>query len=354
MARIVVAGGGAIGASVAYHLARAGAGDVVLADRAEIAGGATSKGMGGVRQQFSTPAEVRLAQASIRFFEELGPPSFEQVGYLFLATTEEGLAALEERRTVQVGLGVPVERVEPREIAELARGVTTDDVVGGVFCATDGVGNPVAVTRELVRRAVELGVEVRERTPVEQVDADVFVLACGAWSARVAAHFGVDLPIRPLCRQLLETTPIAALSPRLPMTIEAESGFHFRGRGDRLVLAMVDAEPRWGFRAEVDDSVFDDRLARLRHRFRGAEDAEVADAWAGLYDMTPDAHPIIGLVGERVYAACGFSGHGFMQSPAVGRALAEEILEGASSFDLAPYRLDRFARGTVFPETVVL
>jgi sarcosine oxidase, subunit beta len=354
MTRIVVAGGGAIGASVAYHLALAGANDVVLADAGEVVGGATSKGMGGVRQQFSTPAEVRLAQASIRFFEELGPPYFEQVGYLFLATTEEGLAALEERRAVQVELGVPVERVEPRRIAELVSGIATDDVVGGVFCATDGVGNPVAVTRELVRRASDFGVVVRERTPAERMDADVFVLACGAWSGRAAARFGIDLPIRPLCRQLVETTPITGLPPRLPMTIEAESGFHFRGRGDRLVLAMVDAQPRWGFRAEVDESVLDDRLARLRHRFRNAADAEVADAWAGLYDMTPDAHPIIGLVADHVYAACGFSGHGFMQSPAVGRALAEEILEGTSSFDLAPYRLDRFASGTVLPETVVL
>jgi sarcosine oxidase subunit beta len=348
--RIAVAGAGAVGASIAYHLALGGARDVVVCDRAEIAGGATSKGMGGVRQQFSTAAEVRLAQESIRFFEELGPPYFEQVGYLFLATTESGLAKLEERREVQAGLGVPVERVDPRFVP----GLETDDVVGAVFCRTDGVGDPVAVTREVVRRAAAFGVDVHERTPVEELDADVVVIACGAWSAVVAERFAVELPVRPLCRQLLETTAIPNLPERLPMTIEAETGFHFRRSGDRLVLAMVDPVPRWGWEAEVDETLFGDRRARLVRRYSAAADARIERAWAGLYDMTPDAHPILGRIADNVFAACGFSGHGFMQSPAVGRALAEEILEGESSFDLSPYRLDRFAADAVFPEEVVL
>jgi sarcosine oxidase, subunit beta len=352
VARIVVAGAGAIGASVAYHLALAGARDVVLCDAGEVGGGATSKGMGGVRQQFSTAAEVRLAQASIAFFAELGRPFFHQVGYLFLAETEEGLAALDERRALQAELGVPVERVDPAFV----RGLQTDDVLGAVFCATDGVGDPPAVTRELIDRARALGVEVREATRAEDVGADVYVLACGAWSGEVARAFGVELPVRPLCRQLLLTSPIERLPDDLPMTIEAETGFHFRRRGDRLVLAMTDAEPRWGPDAWVDTSVFADRLERLARRYPPAAEADVVvdDAWAGLYDMTPDAHPIIGRVGDGVFAACGFSGHGFMQSPAVGRALAEEIVTGASSFDLAPYRLERFAEGAVFPEKVVL
>jgi glycine/D-amino acid oxidase-like deaminating enzyme len=349
MARIAVAGAGAIGASVAYHLALSGARDVVLCDAREIASGATSKGMGGVRQQFSTAAEVRLAQASIAFFEELGPPYFEQVGYVFLATTENGLAALEERRALQRELGVPVERVDP----SFVRGLKTDDLVGAVFCATDGVGSPPEVAREFVRRASELGVDVREGTRVQDVDADTVVIACGAYSAEVGRDYGVELPIRPLCRQLLETGPLD-LAHDLPMIIEAETGFHFRRRGDRLVLAMTDPEPRWGFRAEVDESLFADRLARLEHRYPPAAGTTIERGWAGLYDMTPDAHPIIGRVAEDVYAACGFSGHGFMQSPAVGRALAEEILEGKSSFDLTPYRLDRFESGAVFPETLVL
>jgi len=346
MARIVVAGAGSVGACIAYHLALLGARDVVLADRASIASGSTGKAMGGVRQQFSTAAEIRLAQESIRFFEELGPPWFDQVGYLFLATTEPGLTELEERRAVQAELGVPVENVDPAFVP----GVRVDDVLGAVFCATDGVADPPALTREVVRRVSELGVEVREHTDARGLECEVLVIAAGAYSG----DFGIELPIRPLVRQLLETESIAGLPDGLPMVIEAETGFHFRRRGECFRVAMPDAEPRWGSEETVDETVFDDRLERLEHRYPAAAGTRIANAWAGLYDMTPDAHPIIGLVGDGVYAACGFSGHGFMQSPAVGRAVAQELLEGASELDLSPYRLDRFAAGAGFPETLVL
>ena len=350
---ILVAGAGAAGASVAYHLALLGARDVVLCDRGEVAGGATSKAMGGVRQQFSTGDEVRLARDSVAFFQGLGTPLFEQVGYLFLATTEEGLALVEERYEHQRALGVVVERIDP----SFVHGLRVDDVLGAVLGREDGVADPPPVARELARRAVELGVELRERTPAEELlsGADAVVIACGPWSRALGEALGVDLPIRPLCRQLLATGPVAGLPDRLPMTIEAETGFHFRRRfGDRVVVAMSDAEPRWGFEETVDESVFADRLARLEHRYPPAAGTTIERAWAGLYDMTPDAHPIVGQVGDGVYAACGFSGHGFMQSPAVGRALAELIVEGASEIDLAPYRLDRFADGVEFPETLVL
>jgi sarcosine oxidase, subunit beta len=350
VARIVVAGAGATGASVAYNLAQLGAREVVLADRGRVAGGSTSKAMGGVRQQFSTAAEVRLAQASIRFFEELGGPLFEQVGYLFLATTEEGLAQLDERRELQAELGVPVESIDPSYV----EGLRTDDVLGAAVCRQDGVADPPGVTRELVGRARKLGVEVLEGTDAATVEGDVLVIACGPWSAELAAKRGIELPVRPLCRQLLETTELEGLPEGLPMVLEAENGFHFRRRGDRLVLAMTDPEPRWGFEESVDETLFDDRLERLRHRFPPASGAAIDRAWAGLYDMTPDAHPILGAVAEGVYAACGFSGHGFMQSPAVGRALAEEILGETPSLDLGPYRLDRFAEGASFPETLIL
>jgi sarcosine oxidase, subunit beta len=346
MARIVVAGSGSVGACIAYHLALLGARDVVLADRAQIASGATGKAMGGVRQQFSTAAEVRLAQESIRFFEQLGPPWFDQVGYLFLATTELGQAELARRRELQAELGVPVESVDPLFVP----GLNADDVLSAVFCPSDGVADPPALTREVVRRAVALGVELRERTDARGLERDTLVIAAGAYSG----DFGVDLPVRPLARQLLETDSIEGLPDRLPMVVEAESGFHFRRRDDCLRIAMADAEPRWGFAETVDETVLEDRLRRLAHRFPSAGKTRIARAWAGLYDMTPDAHPIIGPVGEGLYAACGFSGHGFMQSPAVGRAVAEELLQGESELDLSPYRLERFAAGAVFPETLVL
>jgi sarcosine oxidase, subunit beta len=349
LARIVVAGAGAIGASIAYHLALAGAERVVLADTGEIAGGATGRAMGGVRQQFTTEAEVRLAQASVRLFAELGAPLFEQVGYLFLATSEPGLAELEERRAIQRALGVPVERVDPGFVA----GLRVDDVLGAVICREDGIADPAGVTRELVRLASEGGVEVREHTNALELDPEVLVIACGAKSAEVAATRGIELPVRPLVRQLADVGPVAGLPAGLPMTIE-ENGFHFRPAGGGLRLAMGEPEPRWDGPAEVRDDLVEDWRSRLAHRYPPAAGAPLVRAWAGYYDMTPDAHPIIGEVAAGIYAACGFSGHGFMQSPAVGAAVAAELLGETPPFDLTPYRLDRFAAGVGFPETLVL
>jgi sarcosine oxidase subunit beta len=350
MGRIVVAGSGAVGAMIAYNLALLGADDVVVAERGELASGSTSRAMGGVRQQFSTAAEVVLARESIDFLAKLGPAFFRQVGYLFIATTDRGLAELEERRALQRELGVPVERVDPSVVPGLA----VEDVLGATCCWQDGVGNPQAVALEVLRRARELGVDVREHTAAETLERDLLVIACGPWSAELAAAVGVELPIRPLARQLLLTAPIDGLPDGLPMVIEAETGFHFRRRDDRLVVAMHDPEPRWTSEPVVDDSVFADRLERLVRRYPPAAGTEIDQSWAGLYDMTPDAHPIVGEIADGVVAACGFSGHGFMQSPAVGRAVAELIVRGEASIDLSPYALERFEAGAVFPEHLVL
>jgi len=346
MARIVIAGAGAVGASIAYHLALLGAGDVVLAERDHIASGATGKAMGGFRQQFSSEAEVRLAQESAKLFRELGAPLFEAVGYMFLATSEDGWEQLRSRAEMQRTLGVPVEEVDPSRV----RGLRTDDVSGAVACWDDGVAEPAAVTEELVRRAAELGVDVREQTDARDIPRDVLVVACGAASPELVP----ELPIRPLCRQLVDVGPVAGLPVDLPMTIEDETTFHFRRRGDTLRLAMTEPDPRWTSSEEVDDALVADWRARLAHRFPVAADAPVVRAWAGLYDMTPDAHPLIGWAADGVYVACGFSGHGFMQSPAVGSAVAHELLERAAPVDLTPYRLDRFGEGAVFPEQVIL
>ena len=156
--------------------------------------------MGGVRQQFSTEAEVRLARESIGFFEELGRPLFEQVGYLFLATTEDGLAELEDRAELQRGLGVPVARVD----ASRVDGLNIEDVLGAVVCWEDGVAEPAGVTRELVARADALGVDVRERLDARELERDMLVIAAGARSPELWP----ELPIRPLCRQLVEVGPV--------------------------------------------------------------------------------------------------------------------------------------------------
>jgi sarcosine oxidase subunit beta len=323
----------------------------VLADAGEVAGGATGRAMGGVRQQFTTEAEVRLARASVRLFEELGAPLFEQVGYLFLATSERGLAEMRQRQEQQRTFGVPVETAALDEWPIL-RG---DDVLGAVICREDGVADPVGITRELVRRAAERGVDVRERTDALALDADVLVLATGAWSAELAARLGFELPVRPLVRQLVDVGPVDGVPAGLPMTIEAETTFHFRRVGtDGLRLAMTEPANRWDGPADVRDDLVEDWRARLGHRYPDAAGAPVRRAWAGFYDMTPDAHPIIGPLAAGFYVACGFSGHGFMQAPAVGQAVGAELLGEAPPTDLSHYRPTRFAAGAVFPETLVL
>jgi sarcosine oxidase subunit beta len=335
-----------MGASIAYHLALLGADDVALCDIGGIVSGATGKAMGGVRQQFSTEAEVRLAQASIDFFRQLGAPFFHQFGYLFLATSEEGLERLRARAELQRGLGVPVEDVDAAEVG----GLRTDDVLGAVICREDGVADPPATARELVRRAAARGVEVREHTDARDVDGDVLVVACGWRSAELFA----ELPIRPLVRQLVDVGPLEGLPETLPMVVEEESTFHFRRRDACLRLAYREPAARWSSDEVVDDVLVEEVRGRLGYRYPAAAGAPVDRAWAGLYDMTPDAHPIIGPLGGDVYVAAGFSGHGFMQSPAVGRAVAEELLGLEPTFDLGPYRLERFAGDEVFPEELVL
>ena len=195
---------------------------------------------------------------------------------------------------------------------------------------------------------------MQEHTDALALDADTLVVACGARSAAVAAARGVELPVRPLVRQLADVGPVEAVPAGLPMTIE-ENGFHFRRVGsDGLRLAMGEPELRWDGPEEVRDDLVEDWRERLAHRYPRAAAAPVRRAWAGFYDMTPDAHPIIGRVADGVYAACGFSGHGFMQSPAVGDAVAAELLGDEPPFELAPYRLERFAGDAIFPETLVL
>jgi sarcosine oxidase subunit beta len=314
----------------------------VLCDRSTVASGATGKAMGGVRQQFDDPADAALVRAGLRLFRELGPDFFKPVGYLYVATTDEGRQRLRQRAELQRGHGVPVEEVDPGQV----QGLRTEDVLGAVCCWDDGVAEPAAVTRELVRRAADRGVEVREHTDARELNRDILVVACGPSSPELLP----GLPIRPLCRQLVDVGPVPGLPRDLPMVLEEETGYHFRRRGDPLRLALAEPRPRWSDVEEVYDELVEDWRDRLAHRYPPAAGVPVVRAWAGLYDMTPDARPLVCWAGEGVYAACGFSGHGFMQSPAVGRVVAEEILGLEPSVDLAPFRPDRFPAHVSFPD----
>jgi sarcosine oxidase subunit beta len=218
------------------------------------------------------------------------------------------------------------------------------------------LADPEAITRRLVARFVDLGGRLRTRTAVEDVvrGTDTVVVACGSETpailARLAArgHCGElpTLPIRPLVRSLVETDAVAS-PPRLPLVIEAHDGFHFRTRGDGLRLAMADDPPRWTDstdpRARSPRGLRDHPLARVKRRFPAAATAEIVRRWAGLYDVTPDARPIVDRLDARVFVAAGWSGHGFMTSPAVGRALADWVAMGTRPAVFEGFVAARFA-----------
>ena len=298
-----------------------------------VGGGSTARAMGGVRQQFSTAAEVLLARESIAFFAELGPPFFDQVGYLFLATSERASPSSRGAASSRPGSASRSSRSTPRS----SPGSRPETCSGRLLRPGRGrrPGRGHARARPPLAGARSRG---REQTAAEALldAADTLVIACGAWSAALGERVGLELPVRPLCRQLLATTPLPGLPAgaadggrereRLPLPPPRRAARARDGRRDAALRASS-SRRRLGLR----------RPARRGSRAasRPPPAPAVEEAWAGLYDMTPDAHPIIGRVADGVYAACGFSGHGFMQSPAAGQAIAEEILEGQLELDLA-------------------
>ncbi len=353
--RVLVAGSGAVGASTAWNLARRGVETVLVERRDDLCAGASRRAFGGVRQQFDDDAEIALARASLDFFTSLPDGLFAPVGYLYLATDAATETRLRERHEKQRRLGVACVWLDREGVSKAAPGIRVDDVHGGLFGPEDGLADPEAVTRLMIRRFVDAGGRVVVGTSIEDVASpgDAIVVACGSETPEVLERLSArgflardaSPPIRPLVRSLAETGPVAA-DPRLPLVIEAFDGFHFRTRGDALRLAMADTPPRWANSCDPAPAPPDEfgriPLERLRGRFPAAKDTTIVRRWAGLYDVTPDARPIIDRVANDVWIAAGFSGHGFMTSPAVGAHLADWVADGARPSVFAGFAADRW------------
>jgi sarcosine oxidase subunit beta len=379
-AEVVIIGGGVIGMSVARHLALAGCADVVVLERAHIAAGSSSKGVGGFRQQFDTEINARLSQLSLPTLLELGEQiELRQRGYMYLALSEESLARIRAKAERQRAWGVPVELLSADEVRARCPYLHTADVLGAAFCTLDGYARPPLAVAAYAREAAARGVEVVEGAAVtafelapggdgQRVEALVttrgriaarhVVLAAGPWAAQVAALAGQKLPVTPLKRQTFATPPWGG-APDAPLTIDEDTGWHFRPEGDALRVALSGGET-----PGVEDFTIDPELGRRAmagaiHRLPGLRAAfgdgapEPASGKAGLYEMTPDAHPILGPapgVAGLIYA-CGFSGHGFMHSAAAGQLIAELITQGhTTSLDIAPLSVTRFAEGRLLGE----
>jgi sarcosine oxidase subunit beta len=367
-ATVAIIGGGINGASTAYHLARRGCTDVVILERDLLAQASTGLSAGGIRQQFSHPANIRLSQEAVRVFErfeeEFGVDvEFRQVGYLFLAQSEEVWQEFKVNVEVQRRYNVPVEALSPDEIKHRWPYLNVEDLRGGTFCPEDGYADPYMAAMGFANTARRLGVRIEEQTEVTGIQieggrvrgvetrrgpiaAPVVVDVAGAWGAIVARMAGLELPVLPYRRQVFMTKAFAPIPKPVPMILDIEPAFYFRGEGPGVLMGMSDHDEPSSFHTHVDYPFMERVIEAAIHRAPLLEEAEILRGWGGLYDITPDDNPIIGALPdvEGLFCAIGFSGHGFQQAPTVGRILSELILDGRTDFDLSPFAHDRFEK----------
>lgn len=379
-AAIVIVGGGVMGASTAYHLALRGERNVLLLEREPFFGqGATGKCAGGIRYQFSTEINVRLSQVSLpmleAFEEEIGQPiDLQWPGYLFLLTNEADVQKFRHNVAMQNRLGVATEWLSPDEVRRLVPQMQTADVLAGTYHEGDGLADPNGVVGGYIGAARRLGVraltdvavtairvEGGRITGVETdqgtVACEVVVNAAGPWAGRVSQMAGVPLPITPIRRQMLTTTPLPSLDPGFPFVIDFARSLYFHKEGEGLLTGMSNPHEEPGFDERVDEEW---ELVHMEHaieRLPLLERAGLVAHWAGLYEVTPDAHPIIGPVPtvNGYYVVTGFSGHGFMHGPVAGRLMAEYIVDGeTTTMDISELDYARFAEGRLVQEYNVI
>jgi len=377
-ADIVVIGGGVIGASVAYHLLeRDPRLHVVLLEReAQVGAGATSKATGGIRHQFSTEANIRLTLLSYPYFsharERLGRSvDFVAHGYLFVTASPEVLATAGRSVELQRSLGVRSAVLAPVEIAPLLPALVTDDLAGGSFCPEDGSADPHGLLQAFLEIARGRGLDVRTGEPVVGVErvgervngvrssrgayaAPVVVDCAGPHADEVGALAGVEIPSKPFKRQVMVTEPLPDFPLVFPLIVDLDTGFYVHRQGVAAVLmGGTDKDRAPGHDTTVDWDAFELVFQAAGRRVPPLAEAKVMRAYAGVRDLTPDYHGILGEApgAPGFYVACGFSGHGFMHAPAIGVLMAELILDGrARSMDIAPLSLARFAGGRSTPE----
>ena len=379
-ADVVIVGGGIVGTSIAYHLAKVQAGRIVVLERESLLGtGSTGRCAGGFRHQFSSEINIRLSLESVRmilsFSEELDyPADVHQNGYLFLLSTPEEAETFKKNAALQNSCGVPSVFLHPDEISHLAPHVALDGVLGATYCAWDGIGDPNGMTQGYAAAARRLGVNIRTGVAarglrisgnrIEAVEADTGTIPCGAvvnaagpHAREIAALARVDLPVYPERRHVYTTAPFAQAPKDFLMVIDFTSTFYFHRESGGVLMGMGNPEEPKGFNLNVDPRFLDKVLEVALRRFPGLGEAHINRAWAGLYEMSPDAHPILGRVKqiENFYLASGFSGHGFQHAPITGKLIAEEMVLGkAQTLNIDPLRLERFETISITREVNVV
>jgi sarcosine oxidase subunit beta len=373
-AEAVIIGGGVMGASIAYHLAARGMRDILLLEKDEFFGqGATGRCAGGVRYQFATEVNVRLSIASLpmleRFEAELGQPiDYRKCGYLFVLSSPEDVSVFQNNLAMQNRLGAGTLWLDGDEIRRRLPLMRLEDILGGTFNPRDGTVDPNSVVMGYINAGQRIG--VKAMTGVEviglsvrsgkisavlthqgQIATNLVVNAAGPWAGLVAAQAGVDIPLAAVRRQWFTTTPLPEIPPDFPFVIDFAQSLYFHREGSGLLIGMSNPDEPPGFDQSVDPEWESVNIEAAAERLPLMETASLASRLAGLYEVTPDAHPIFGKTPVKGFYVCtGFSGHGFMHGPISGVLMSEIILDGkaftvdVSMLDLARFEEDRLIR----------
>jgi sarcosine oxidase, subunit beta len=376
-ADVVIIGGGCMGASIAYHLAEQNAGKIVLLEREKfLAMGSTGRNAGGVRYQFSTPVNIQLSMYSIdlitRFQEIFGVSAdYRPLGYLFLLTSLDEVEQFKKNIALQQSLGVhDVRYLTVDDIAKLIPHVNLEGVLGGSICPRDGTADPNTVTQTYGSAARKRGVSIETDTNVigietqggrvaqvitdkGAIETNIVVNCAGPWAAKIGAMVNLDIPIVPMRRQFFNTDEIPEIPRNHPFVIEFATSLYFHPDHPGLLVGMSNHHETPGETYAIDEAFHFETLERALYRLPLLENARVTKQLAGLYEVTPDAHPILGQARDLqgFYMCAGFSGHGFQHSPGAGKVMSEIILDGASkTIDVSMLDLERFREGRPVPE----
>jgi len=377
-ADVVIVGGGIMGCALAYHLARRDV-DVLLLERETLGSQSTGKCAGGVRQQFSMEANVRLQRLAVRLFEDFEretghPADFRQIGYLFVLTLPQHVEDFRHNMEMWHRVGLTEARwVDPDEAARMVPVLNVEDVLGCTYCPTDGVASPADVTSGYAAAARRHGARIKEgvevvgadvsggrvqgvRTSAGDVATRVLFNCAGAWSASIGRMAGLEIPVLPYRRHIAVTGTFPQVPRTNPMTVDFQTSLYFHPEGDGVLIGMSDRTDPPGYVTDVNWEFLEKMLEQATRRAPALASAGIKTAWAGLYETTPDHQAILGPVPEvdGFWCAAGFSGHGFMQAPAAALLLSQLLLDHRSEVDISPFAFTRFAVGSLVRERNVI